>query len=105
MAENRLTKKAFLWDKELNDSNQISFWSSEIKCIFSDCNMLHIYDNCSPFNVKSTTTEMQQLFKTKQQTYLKAECQIKPKLRTFMKIKNFTEIPAYIVKPLSFVQR
>ena len=48
---------------------------------------------------------MQQLFKTKQQTYLKAECQIKPKLRTFMKIKNFTEIPAYIVKPLSFVQR
>ena len=105
MSENRLTKKVFLWDKNLNDSNQMSSWSSEIKSIFSDCNMLHIYDNCSPFNVKSTTTEMQLLFKIQQQNYLKAECQTKPKLRTFIKIKNFSEIPAYIVKPLSFVQR
>ena len=28
MAENRLTKKVFLWDKHLNDSNRISSWSS-----------------------------------------------------------------------------
>ena len=105
MGENRLTKKVFLWDKQLNDSNQLSSWSSEIKSIFSDCNMLDIYENCSPFNVKSTTTEMQEIFKTQQQNYLKAECQEKPKLRTFIKIKNFTEIPAYVVKPLSFVQR
>ena len=43
MADNRLTRKVFLWDKQLNDSNQISSWSSEIKSIFSDCNMLHIW--------------------------------------------------------------
>ena len=96
MAENRLTKKVFLWDKQLNDSNQITSWSSELKCIFR---------NSNPFNIKSTTTEMQQIFKIKQQNYLKAECEIKPKLRTFTKIKNFQEIPAYIVKPLTFVKR
>ena len=48
---------------------------------------------------------MQEIFKIQQQNYLKAACQVKPKLRTFIKIKNFTEIPAYVVKPLSFVQR
>ena len=105
MGENRLTKKVFLWDKQLNDANQISSWSSEIKSIFSECNMLNIYDTCSPFNIKSTINEMQQIFKTKQQMYLKAECESKPKLRTFSKIKNFQEIPAYIVKPLTFLQR
>lgn len=80
MGENRRTKEVFLWDKQLNDSNQITSWSSEIKCIFSDCNMLDIYGNCNPFNMKSTTTEMQQIFKIKQQNYLKDECEIKPKL-------------------------
>ena len=67
--------------------------------------MLNIYDNCNPFNIKSTIADMQQIFKTKQQNYLKEECEIKPKLRTFLKIKNFKEIPAYIVKPLTFLQR
>ena len=63
MGENRLTKKVFLWDKQLIDSNQITSWSSELKCIFSDCNMLDIYENCNPFNIKSTMTGMQQIFK------------------------------------------
>ena len=86
-------------------SIQISSWSSELKSIFRECNMLNIYENCNPFSIKSTIAEMQLIFQTKQQNYLKAECETKPKLRTFTKIKNFQEIPAYIVKPLTFLQR
>ena len=33
------------------------------------------------------------------------ECSEKPKLRTFVKFKDFTNTPAYLTKPLSFVQR
>ena len=48
---------------------------------------------------------MHEIFLSKQQNYLRAECENKPKLRTFVKFKNFCEIPSYVVKPLSFVQK
>ena len=36
---------------------------------------------------------------------LKLKCLEKPKLRTFVKFKVFGELPSYVSKPLSFVQR
>ena len=105
MDESRLTRKVFNWDRHLNDTNVISSWSSEVKNIFNDCSMATIYDNIIPFDVKCTTTKMHEIFLKKQQNYLKTECESKPKLRTFVQFKNFFEIPSYVVKPLSFVQK
>jgi hypothetical protein len=48
---------------------------------------------------------MKESFKNCQQSYLKAECQSKPKLRTFNLFKSFDCLPSYISKPLSFIQR
>ena len=89
MDENRLTRKIFNWDRQLNESNTVSSWSNEVKSIFSECNMNSFYDNINPFAVKCTITKMHEISLSKQQNYLKAECEIKPKLRTFVKFKNF----------------
>ena len=35
----------------------------------------------------------------------KTECEVKPKLRTFMLFKDFETLPPHIGKPLSFVER
>ena len=105
MDENRLMRKIFNWDRQLNESNTISSWSNEVKSIFSECNMISFYDNTNPFAVKCTITKMHEIFLSKQHYYLKAECETKPKLRTFVKFKNFFGIPSYVLKPLSFVQK
>ena len=43
---------------------------------------------------------------SKQQLTLKDECISKPKLRTFVQLKEFDKIPpSHIVKPLTFVER
>ena len=36
---------------------------------------------------------------------LKEMCQNKPKLRTFLKFKDFGSVPVYLLKPMSFVCR
>ena len=36
---------------------------------------------------------------------LRIECENKPKLRTFITFKNYQQLPAYVGKPLSFVER
>ena len=41
----------------------------------------------------------------KQRIRVKAECQTKPKLRTFLTFKNFETLSPHVVKPLSFVER
>ena len=43
MPQDRLTQKVFDWDYSLCRNN----WSFEVKNIFENCNLLHIYDDCS----------------------------------------------------------
>ena len=43
MPRDRLTRKVFDWDYSLCRNN----WSFEVKNIFENCNLLHIYDDCS----------------------------------------------------------
>ena len=40
-----------------------------------------------------------------QADFLKGECEQQTKLRTFIKFKEFESIPAYVTKPLSFLQK
>ena len=43
MDNSMLTKQIYFWDRTLNDRNIIKTWSSEVKSIFDQCNILSIY--------------------------------------------------------------
>ena len=105
MENSRLPKRIFLWDKELNESGRIFSWSGEIKDILSECNLTGIYFDLAPFATKSTIETITQHFFQLQTAWLKTECQVKPKLRTFVQFKEFGCLPPYVAKPLSFLQR
>ena len=44
-------------------------------------------------------------FKIDQANFLKGKCEQMPKLRTFLTFKKFDKMPAYVSKPLSFLQK
>ena len=89
----------------LNYENIISSWSNKVKDIFYSCSLNHIFDNNTPFPLKSTVDTIKRLFIFEQSKYLKHECEQQSKLRTFITFKEFGTLPAYVVKPLSFFQR
>ena len=105
MDSDRLTKQIFVWDKTLNDSGLVSTWTSEIKSIFQECNLNLLYETSCPFELKYVVANIIDKFKSYQNDFLSNECAEKPKLRTFILFKNFSEIPSYIVKPLTFYER
>ena len=58
LADHRLTKKVFLWDRTLNDSGNLKTWSFEIKEILCRNNKEYIYD--SPyFCIQNTVADLQ----------------------------------------------
>jgi hypothetical protein len=103
MADTRLANQILLWDKALNDQKIVSTWSNEVKNIFDSCNLSLCFEH--NFNLQDVISSMKAAFIPQQNQYLKAECQAKPKLRTFILFKNFDSEPAYTTKPLSFFQR
>ena len=105
MDNSRLTKKVYLWDRSLNDADEMSSWSSEIRNIFYNCNLNTTYDHNRPFSLKCTLETMREHFKIDQANYLKQECEQKTKLRTFITFKQFNVMPAYVTKPLTFLQK
>ena len=105
MHNNKFTKQVYLWDRALNDRNIIKTWSSEIKSIFEQCNILGTYTNNSPFLLKPIVKTIVSTFEQNQRQTLKEECGLMPTLRTFNLFKDFMIQPAYITKPLTFYQR
>ena len=104
MSNDRLTKKVFNWDKMLNDRVQAN-WYSEVQNIFSNHNLEEIFESSIIFDLKSTLDKLKKSMLLAQQNDLKFQCSTKPKLRTFIKFKDFHTTPPYIKKPLSFIQR
>ena len=105
MDDSRLTKQIFLWDKEINERSLVSTWSKEVKNIFSGCNFDDLFTSNSSFVIKNVVSDIKNQFKYFQNNYLSTECASKPKLRTFIKFKDFNETPVYILKTLTFHQR
>ena len=105
MNNERLTKKVYLWDRSLNNVNGISSWSSEVKNIFYNCGLNAIFDNNTAFPLKRIIQTIKEKFIQEQVEYLRLECEQQPKLRTFIKFKQFGPLPAYLTKPLTFFQR
>ena len=102
--DNRLTKKIFLWDKHLNDTGRVSTWSSEVKDILYRNNMDNLYDQLT-FPKKDVVSDLKKSLIEKDQRKWQSKCQTLPKLRTFMKFKDFSKESPHIYKPLSFKQR
>ena len=105
MDDSRLTKQIFLWDKEINERSLVSTLSKEVKIILSGCNFEDLFKGNSSFDIKNVVSDMKNQFKIFQNNYLSTECASKPKLRTFIKFKDFNETPVYILKTLTFHQR
>ena len=104
MDNERLTKKVFLWDKNLNDSGIISTWSSEIKNILQRNGLDHIYDQ-NIFPRIEIIKDLKMTLLARDQAAWQSKCPTLPKLRTFLKFKDFHSDSPHIYKPLSFMQR
>ena len=105
MDNNRLTKKVMLWDRYLNERNEVQSWSGEVKIIFERCGLLGTYETGFPFVTDQVVKTIDSFFQKDQAEYLKQECLKMPKLRTFTRFKDFGSLPSYLTKPLSFIQR
>ena len=95
----------YLWDKYLNESEQITSLSSEIKLILYENNLKHVYDAQLVFPVKSVVKQLEESFYRKQMVLVENICKNKPKLRTFVHFKDLKTISPHVYKPLSFLQR
>ena len=93
---NRLLKKIYLWDKYLNESEQIMSWSGEIKSILYENNLNHVYDSQLLFPVKSVVKQLEESFYKKQLVLVENMCKNKPKLRTFVTFKDFKTISPHV---------
>ena len=105
MNHKRLTKRVFLWDKKLNTDKVLNSWYSEVEAIFTANNQSAILESGAVFDLKHIVEKLQNAMLLTQQTSLKTQCVEKPKLRTFVKFKDFATTPSYLTKPLSFIQR
>ena len=100
-----VSRKVFDWDKNLNEQNVINSWYNDVRNIFYSCNLGQTFENGTLFDLKSTVEHVKNQLIENQQNILQMECTQKPKLRTFVKFKDFYSTPSYLTKPLSFIQR
>lgn len=95
MPDNRITKKVFLWSK----SN--SPWAAELQATFNEAQLQYIFHNNLHCNIKDIQTKLLSKFKDK----WKKEILTKPKLRTYVQIKDAFETEFYVKSNLSRNQR
>ena len=106
MPDSQLTKKVFNWDLHVSESSDFMTWSKEVKSVLEDCNLAFLFDSKTPFSNNSIIEDISSRMMSSQCAELENACSLKPKLRTFITFKKFTEKPtSYVTKPLSFIQR
>ena len=86
---NRLMKRIYIWDKYLNESEQISSWSGEIKSILYANNLNVVYDSQQVFAVKHIVKQLEETLFRKQLILVENACKDKPKLKNFSNIQRF----------------
>ena len=105
MDNTRLTKSILIWDKQFFDEHKFPTWSSEICSIFENYDMNYFSENLELFPLKETIKTLKTQMKLKHANSLNLRCQRMPKLRTFIKFKDFSTTSSFLLKPLSFIQR
>ena len=104
MENDRLTNKIVDWDRKISQQFNFQTWYTEIKTIFENHNLLTFFDQ-ERSNQKYIIDNLKQSMLIKQSVELQAKCQQMPKLRTFCSFKDFGTTPAYLLMPISFVQK
>ena len=89
MEDNRLTKRIYMWDRFLNESDLISSWPNEVKNIFSEAGLSSTYDTNLIVNKSDIIANITNYFRADQSRRMQQECQGKPKMRTFLRFKSF----------------
>ena len=75
-------KKVFIWDKNLNEANVVNTWYNEVNHIFTVNGLGYVLQN-GFFDVQNTIKTLKTNMLKKQQIKIEADCNEKPKLRTF----------------------
>ena len=105
MPNHRLTRLIVEWDQRLSNNVDFSTWSKEINQIFSDNNLLHIYESKQIFNTKLTVDTIRKSMLMQQNFDQSLLCKTFSKLKVYVSVKNFRDKSTFLAKPLSFIQR
>ena len=105
MQDSRLTKQIYMWDKSVSEVLNLQTWSSEVRAILLDHNLGHIFEPEVNFSPSSIIGQLKESMLIKQSINLKGQCLEKPKLRTYVQIKNFNCKTSYLTIPMSFICR
>ena len=62
MNDDRLTKKIYLWDRDMNNQGLVSSWTSEVKSILYSCGLNTVFDANKPFPLKCTIATIKEHF-------------------------------------------
>ncbi len=99
MDESRLTHKLFKWDLQFVQTG--SNWSSELRAILTDINMVHIFDTRSVCNLSDIKQKCYEYDSNK----WVVDINQKPKLRTYVTFKNTLSTEAYVTSSMPKYQR
>ena len=94
-----IAKLVFNWDRNLNSDHRIKSWSSEVENIFSEVELSEVYESGTVFNLREVVEHSSKILLLKQQRSIERDCFNSPKLRTFVKFKDFHSTPSYIINP------
>ena len=102
---NRLIKKVYNWDYNLNETKKVETWSAEVASILYENALGNLFRSQQQFNTRQISDQLKECMLKKQQEAIKTECLSKPKLRTFVGFKDFGKVSPHIGKSLSFVEK
>ena len=105
MCNTRLTKKIYEWDKSFSELLNIQTWSSEVRDILLNHNLGHIFAPEMDFCPNLIIKQLRDSMVIRQNNDLKNRCLDKPKLRTYVQIKDFNSKENYLTIPMSFICR
>ena len=95
--DDRLTKRVFLWDYEINHNN----WSSEIQNILEICNELHAFYSMSEVSLETIGSKLSTYYA---QLWSEKCCSL-PKLRTYILFKSEFKCEQYVTLFMSRKER
>ena len=103
MNNNRLTKRIFLSDVSKSKFGTVDCWSTEVSNILNSNGLghyLHI-----PGNKEDVINSLTNSLLSSDKLFYMNSCLNYPKMRTYVKINDFSENNSYLYKPLSFAQK
>ena len=103
MPDSRLTKRIFLYDLSTSKLGTDDFWSTEVQNILIKNYLGHQFYN--PGHEESVINSLTNSLLSSDRAEFTNGCLNYPKLRTYVKIADFSQNNSYLFKPLSLKQK